>query len=83
MPIGAQTLGAVFSMVLREQYAGRRHAAEYLARDANVTPRTARAWLDGVCTPQAHSLINLMRRCEALRQEVDRLVQEGSCRDGS
>ena len=64
-----------FFRVVRTEYGARRHAAEHLARDAGVTPRCARNWLAGTCAPQAHSLLQLMTRCDALAAEIQSLMR--------
>jgi len=67
---GAATYGDVVLAVIREEYAPLKHAAEYLARDAGATPRTAENWLSGLCAPTGEKLLNLMASCERLHDAV-------------
>lgn len=68
--------------VLRRIYGSMRNGTEYLARCVDITPRTARNWLDGKNAPRGAELIKLMAECEELRREIDRLVEEEKCRKG-
>jgi len=53
-----------------------RFAQELLARASGRTPRAARNWLDGRCTPDAEALIELMASCNSIADEVNALVAE-------
>ena len=53
-----------------------RFAQEMLARAAKKSPRAAKNWLSGVNAPDAEALIELMASCNAIADEVDRLVAE-------
>jgi hypothetical protein len=69
--------------VLSAEYGRLKHGEKILARDARSTPRAAKNWLTGANAPNGENLINLMRRCAALRQEINRLVGESECGPGS
>ncbi len=79
----ALTYADAVHRVIVAEYAPLKHAAKLLARDANATPRTAENWLAGTNAPSGENLINLMRRCAALRHEINRLVGEPECSSGS
>lgn len=64
----------VWSVIARE-YQPLRNAEERLARHAGATPRAARNWLQRQCTPNGENLVNLMAQCEALHEEITRLVK--------
>ncbi|GAJ29713.1 hypothetical protein [Acidomonas methanolica] len=53
-----------------------RFAQEMLARASGKTPRAARNWLSGTCTPDAEALIELMASCNSIADEVNALVAE-------
>lgn len=61
---------------IAREYRPLRFAQEMLARASGKTPRAARNWLDGRCTPDAEALIELMASSENLRNEVLMLVAE-------
>ena len=67
---------ATVHSVLTREFGALRHARELLARRASVSPRTAENWLRGICAPRGDELIRLMRTCEALRAEINRMVEE-------
>jgi len=62
--------------VLRREYGPLKHATKLLARHARTSPRTAENWLAGSHAPNGEKLINLMAVCDALADEVNRLVAE-------
>jgi hypothetical protein len=62
--------------VLRREYAPLKHAAKLLARHARTTPRTAENWLAGTHAPNGDKLVYLMAECEALADELFKLVAE-------
>ena len=70
-----QVYGDTVHSVLRREFAPLKHAAEILARLAGSTPRSAENWLSGQCAPQGAHLIRLMARCDALKVEIDALVE--------
>lgn len=65
--------------VLVAEYGRLKHGEKLLARDSGCTPRAAKNWLTGANAPNGDALINLMRRCVALRNEINRLVEEYEC----
>lgn len=65
--------------IIRARYCPLRYAAEYLARAAGVTPRTARNWLDDRNEPNAANLLALYANDEQFAAEFDRLLQETKC----
>jgi hypothetical protein len=62
--------------VLDRAYAPFKHAEKKLARDARATPKAARNWLDRLCAPNGESLLNLMRECNELRDEIIRRTEQ-------
>lgn len=62
--------------VIGREFRPLRFAQEMLARASGKTPRAARNWLDGRCTPDAEALIELMASCNSIADEVERLVAE-------
>ena len=62
--------------ILVAEYGPFKHAPKILARDAKATPRAAENWLDGSCTPNAESLVNVMKRCRRLRAAIFELATE-------
>lgn len=62
--------------VIAREFRPLRFAQELLARASGKTPRAARNWLDGRCTPDAEALIELMASCSSIADEVERLVAE-------
>lgn len=56
--------------MVRRAYHGRRPAAKLLASDADVSPRTAEAWLAGRNLPSAEPLLRLMLARPDLRAEL-------------
>ena len=50
--------------VLAREYGPLRNAAKLLARDADVSPRTAENWLQGKCAPRMDECIRLMAVCK-------------------
>ena len=67
---------ATVHSVLQREYRPLRNATKILARQANVSPKTAQNWIDGVCAPRGDELLSLMASCDALAAEINRLVQE-------
>lgn len=70
------TLGRVVQRILVANYGRLKGGAKILARDAKGTPRAAENWLDGSCTPNAESLVNVMKRCRELRQAIFEMASE-------
>lgn len=70
------TVSEVVTGYLRRECGPLRHAAKLIARKARATPRTAEAWLAGRHAPYGEHLINLMAECDALAEEINRLVEE-------
>jgi hypothetical protein len=73
---------AVLTIIARE-YSPLPHAAKILAQHAKTSYRTAENWLSGMCAPNGEKLVNLMAECEALAQEVNRLVAERRAEKGN
>ena len=72
----ASTLSDVVLTTIAQVYAPQRHAAKLLARHARASHRTAEKWITGRAVPTGENLINLMAECDALSNEVQRLVAE-------
>ena len=66
---------AVLTAISRE-YGSKPNAAKILARHARTSYRTAENWLAGICAPNGEKLVDLMASCDALADEVMRLVAE-------
>lgn len=62
--------------VLAKNYGCLKNGAKFLAKHARATPRAAENWLDGTCTPNSEKLVNIMKNCRELREEIFRLVDE-------
>lgn len=62
--------------VLRAEYGELRHAAERLARKIGCDPRAARNWLYGINAPRLADAIELAAECEAVADEINRLIIE-------
>ncbi|EHM01206.1 hypothetical protein HMPREF9946_02210 [Acetobacteraceae bacterium AT-5844] len=73
----SRSVSRVVHEVLTSTYGRLRHGAEFLARDAQGTPRAAQNWLDGANTPNAEKLVNIMRACPELRAAIFQLIEEG------
>ena len=71
----AMTYAAVVLPFIQNAY-GARHGKKALARDANVSPRTAENWLAGNNAPDGESLLNLFARCDGLFDAVARAIEE-------
>jgi hypothetical protein len=67
---------AVVFNVIDRAYAPLKYAAKLLARDAECSVPTAKAWIAHKHAPQGQHLFNLMRRCESLEQELLQAVRE-------
>jgi hypothetical protein len=65
----------VLACIARE-YGALRHASKILARHARSSHRTAEHWIAGRSVPSGENLINLMAQCEALADEITKLVAE-------
>jgi hypothetical protein len=66
---------SVLAVIARE-YGPMRHAAKILAQHAQASYRTAESWIAGRNVPSGESLMNLMSECNALADEINRLVAE-------
>ena len=62
--------------VLRQHFADQRNAPKRMSRRWRFTPRAFQGWLYGENPPAMHNLVALMAECDALKEEVDRLVLE-------
>jgi hypothetical protein len=62
--------------VIDREYGALRHASKILGRHARVSHRTAEEWISGRSVPSGDNLINLMAQCEALADEITKLVAE-------
>lgn len=71
--VGRTYAQVVFAAIQRE-YAPYRHAAKRLAKDAHTTPRNAENWLAGRTSPNGEKLLHLMSECQALADEINKLV---------
>ena len=75
--ITTDKLGATVARVLRKQFGDLRCADKRLATLAKATPRAARNWLSGECPPNSATLLTLMRECQELREEINKMLDEG------
>lgn len=64
---------------LAERYAPLKHAEKLLARDAHVTPRTARGWLQREHAPYGEALLDLMAQNDGLTKKINAAVEERRC----
>ena len=70
------TFNGTIQAVIAREYRPLRHASKILAQHARSSYRTAEAWLSGRCVPTGENLANLMVECEALAEEINRLIAE-------
>ena len=66
----SQTLGGLTLDHISSAYQSRRHASEFLARAAAVTPATAINWLRKRCAPQADNIGELIKNDPEFRAKV-------------
>jgi hypothetical protein len=66
---------AVFR-ILDSHYRPLRNAAKILARHGRATPKTAENWLAKKHAPRGDQLIALCANCDALADEIFRMVAE-------
>ena len=76
----ALTVADAFHAWVHGHYGPLRNAAKLLARDANVSPRTAENYLHGRHAPSGDALVTLMARNAELRAEIDRLIEQRKTR---
>ena len=73
-PTGGKTYADLLRSVIARVYVPQRYAAKLLARDAGTSHRTAERWLSGERVPSGDHLINLLRECSELREELNELI---------
>ena len=83
MSATAEMLGDAVAGFLGRRWGQFKSGDKIAARALNVTPRTIRNWRTRQCTPHGAQLVELMARNEALRAEINGIVQQiqGELRD--
>ena len=76
MQLTQQVCAERVGTVLRQHFADQRNAPKRMSRRWRFTPRAFQGWLYGENPPAMHNLVALMAECDALKEEVDRLVLE-------
>lgn len=66
----SEALGSFALDHIQTKYQPLKHAQEFLARAASVTPATATNWLRRRCAPQADNLGELIKNDAEFRQKL-------------
>ena len=72
----AISLGERFTDAIRREFSPLRNARKILARAAMASERAVDNWLAGTNSPQLDQVILLAASCDALRDELYRLIEE-------
>lgn len=75
-PLSADVLADRIGAALRRGWGDMRHATKRLSRRVQADPRAVENWMAGRNAPQSAQLIRLMAECEAVRAEVNALVEQ-------
>lgn len=75
-PTGGKNYADLLRGVIARVYAPQRYAAKRLAQDAGTSHRTAERWLSGERVPTGDHLLNLLRECRTLRDELNQLIDQ-------
>lgn len=75
-PLTADDLAARIGAAMRAKWGDVRHATKRISRRVQADPRAVENWMSGRCAPRAAELIRLMADCEAVRAEVNALIEQ-------
>ena len=78
MTCTAQLCADTVSQTLQRTYGDQRHVPKRMS--VFFDPRAWKNWYYGVNAPRMHDLIVLMANCDALKQEIDALVEAEKAR---
>ena len=77
-PRMSASLSQIFFNHIRDEYAGRKHADEELARRAGVSPGTSRNWRRGICSAQTDTIGELARNDAAFKAKLIAWLEDRS-----
>lgn len=75
-PLSTDVLADRLGSVLRARWGILRHATKILSRRVQADPRAVENWMAGRNAPHSAQLIRLMAECEAVRAEVNALIEQ-------